>query len=219
MTGARYRSFEQEEVERLRDLLPASLRPLLQVRPAVLPSRASVGPSTGSSVLKLRRKTPWDPNGIIEIDFGRWPSIPQPQRDLLFLREAGWFDCRNWLQPGPYQIVTLIGSLSFVGELATHNAFAALLAGGVTWLSARQIWQQMNGETVQLDADEFALKRAQFRGYDRRTAARHLLSALETIQNLDRTDIVATMRLQRLQAIAQDRSGTESRTGETTRGR
>ncbi len=193
--ASKYQSLEQTEIGRLRDLLPASLRPLLEIAPAPV--------SLEGAPLKLRRRPPWNLNGMIEIDFRRWSAIPQPQRDLLFLREAGWFDCRNWLQPGVYQIIALVGSVSIIGELAAHNAFAAVLASGVTSLAIRQLWQNMNGEATHLNADEFALKRAQFRGYDRQAAARHLLAALELVQRVDKTDILIAMRVQRLQAIAQ----------------
>ncbi|NJO85419.1 MAG: DUF3318 domain-containing protein [Synechococcaceae cyanobacterium RM1_1_27] len=136
------------------------------------------------------------------IDFSRWQRIPQPQRDLLFLREVGWFDTRNWFRPGLYQIVAAVGGVSVLAELASQNFFSVLLAGGVAGLAIRQVWQDMNSETAQLDADEFALRRAQFRGYDRPEAARQLALAIETTLQADKTDIETTLRLQRLQAIA-----------------
>jgi hypothetical protein len=189
--------FEQEETQRLRDLLPASLRPLIQIKPLPV--------STTASVLEIQPRPPWQPTGAIRIDFRRWSGFPQPQRDLLFLREVGWLDSRTWFQLGPYQAIALVGGGSAVVELALHNPFSVLLASGVAGLAVRQIWQNLNRESIQFDADEFALKRAQFRGYDRQSAARHLMAALETVQRIDRTDPTNLMRLQRLQAIAQDR--------------
>ncbi len=191
-------SYEQGEIARLRDLLPASLRPLITITPC--------SAVTATTVIDLRRRTPWRPEGIIEIEFSRWRSIPQPERDLLFLRQVGWFDTRNWLQPGPYQIIAAVGGLSVVVELAMQNPFSALLAGGVAGLAVNQIRQSLSSQTAEMDADEFALRRAQFRGYDRRTAARHLISGLESVLKVAPTDITTVMRLQRLKAIAQDSS-------------
>lgn len=188
--------YEQEEIARLRDLLPASLRPLISIAPR------STAMATG--LIGLRRRTPWRPEGIIEIDFSRWRSVPQPERDLLFLRQVGWFDTRNWLQPGLFQVIAVVGGISTVAELALQNPFSALLAGGVTGLAINQIRQSLSSETAELEADEFALRRAQFRGYDRRTAARHLISGLESVLRIDATDIKTVMRLQRLKAIAQE---------------
>ena len=183
----------QQEIQRLRDLLPASLRPLLAIAPAQ---------GVTDRLICVRPRPPWNPNGTIEVQFSRWMSLPQAQRDLLFLREAGWFDGRNWLQPGLYQGIAAAGTLATVLELALHNPLSVLLAGGVTGLAVRQVWQNVNSDNAQFDADEFALRRAQYRGYDRRDAARHLLRGLETVQQVDRTDVLTVLRLQRLQAIA-----------------
>ncbi|MDX2273638.1 MAG: DUF3318 domain-containing protein [Cyanobacteriota bacterium] len=189
------KSFELAEIQRLRDLLPASLRPLLAIEAA--PAYSS------GALLGLKPRPPWQPNGVIQINFPIWQGIPQPQRDLLFLREAGWFDSRTWLQPGLYQAIATVGGIATLYEAVMHNPFALLLGAGVTGLAVKQIWQDLHSETVHFDADEFALQRAQFRGYDRQAAARHLLTALEQVQKLDRTDVLSMMRLQRLQAIAQ----------------
>ena len=121
---------------------------------------------------------------------------------FVVFAEAGWFDGRNWLQPGLYQGIAAAGTLATVLELALHNPLSVLLAGGVTGLAVRQVWQNVNSDNAQFDADEFALRRAQYRGYDRRDAARHLLRGLETVQQVDRTDVLTVLRLQRLQAIS-----------------
>lgn len=189
-------SFEQAETLRLRDLLPASLRALI----AIMPRSGTMA----TDLISLRRRSPWRPEGIIEIDFSRWRSVPQPERDLLFLRQVGWFDTRNWLQPGLYQIIAVVGGVSTLVELTLQHPFSVLLAAGVTGLAINQIRQSLFSETAELDADEFALRRAQFRGYDRRAAARHLLSALESTQIANPTDIKTIMRIQRLKAIAQN---------------
>lgn len=184
----------QEEIQRLRDLLPASLRPLLTIE--AMPYGAN------DRLLRVKPRPPWQPTGTLQIDFSRWANIPQPQRDLLFLREAGWFDSRNWLQPGLYQGLAVSGVLATVLELTLQNPLSVVLAGGVTGLAVRQIWSGMNSDTAHFDADEFALRRAQYRGYDRRSAARHLVLALENVQRVDKSDVQIVMRLQRLKAIA-----------------
>ncbi len=186
---------EQAEILRLRDLLPASLRPLITIQAA----------SAQEHLISLRRTGLWQSQGLILLQFRPWLSLPQTQRDLLFLREVGWFDCRNWLQPGLYQGLALMGGISFLGELLAQNPVSVVLAGGVTGLALRQIWQDQQGEAAHFNADDFALKRAQFRGYERREAARHLLAGMESAQRIDRTDALTVMRLQRLQAIAQQK--------------
>ncbi|WP_038027291.1 DUF3318 domain-containing protein [Synechococcus sp. PCC 7336] len=189
----------QEEIQRLRDLLPASLRPLLAIAPMPYGTIAS---DPNRQLIGIKPRPPWQPTGTIQIQFSQWLNIPQAQRDLLFLREAGWFDSRAWLQPGLYQIVAAAGGLATVLELALHNPVSVLLAGGVTGLAVRQVWQNLHSDNAQFNADEFALRRAQYRGYERREAARHLLAALETAMQVDQTDVLTILRLQRLKAIA-----------------
>lgn len=200
-----FQPFEKEETERLRDLLPASFRPLITIVPHF----------GGEALLISRRKAPWQPQGTIAIDFRRWQGIPQPQRDLLFLREVGWLDNRNWLQPGFYQSLALFGGITTVAELSLQHPFSALLAGGITALSVRQIWQNLNRESAHFDADEFALRRAQFRGYTRQEAAQHLADAIEQVLKLDPTvrdsgeaSILTALRLQRLRTIARNLAST-----------
>ncbi|MFS8778713.1 DUF3318 domain-containing protein [Synechococcus sp. W70.1] len=187
-------TFQKEEIERLRDLLPASFRAWIKVVPH----------SGGERLLVSRRQAPWQPQGTIAIDFRRWQGIPQPHRDLLFLREVGWLSHRNWLQPGFYQLLALFGGITTLVELSLQHPFSALLAGGITALSVRQIWQSLNRESAPFDADEFALRRAQFRGYTRQEAAQHLAEALEQTLKLDPSDILTALRLQRLRTIARN---------------
>lgn len=184
---------EQQEIERLRDLLPATLRPVLRI------TVVSYG---AAALIRLKPKPIWQPNGVIELDYSRWRSLPQGQRDLLFLREAGWFDSRTWLQPGLYQLIAAGGAIATVAEIAMQNPFSVVLAGGVTGLAVRQVWQNLNSDEAQYDADEFALRRAEYRGYERRAAARFLYEALEQTVQVDKTQVVNVVRLQRLLAVA-----------------
>jgi hypothetical protein len=133
----------------------------------------------------------------------------------LFLREVGWLGNRNWLQPGFYQSLALMGGITTVAELSLQHPFSALLAGGITALSVRQIWQNLNRESAHFDADEFALRRAQFRGYTRQEAAQHLADAIEQVLKLDPTvrdsgeaSILTALRLQRLRTIARNLAST-----------
>lgn len=189
----------QPEIQRLRDLLPASLRPLLTIAPMPY---GTIATDPNRQLIAIKPRPPWQPTGTIQIQFSQWLAIPPEQRDLLFLREAGWFDSRAWLQPGWYQGIAAAGSLATLLELALHNPLSVLLAGGVTGLAVRQVWQNLNSDNAHFNADEFALRRAQYRGYDRREAASHLLTALETVQRVDRTDVLTILRLQKLKAIA-----------------
>lgn len=193
---------QRVEMDRLRDLLPASLRSLIVIESVTLPDTVH---------LRLKRGQPWQPMGYIQLNMNRWLRIPQAQRDLLFLREAGWFDSRNWLQPGLYQAIATVGLLSTLAELAFQNPYAALLAGGVTTLAVNQIRQNLNKESLHFEADEFALRRAQYRGYDRQAAARHLVEALEMLSKEDPEDITTAIRLQRLKAIARTGQPTPQR--------
>lgn len=200
--------FEKVEIQRLRDLLPASLRPLITIEPQMS--------NPSNSLIRLKPRPVWQALGTVQIRFAPWQSLPQPQRDLLFLREVGWFDTRNWLQPGLYQAIVVVGGLATLVELVQQNPVSVLLAGGMTGLAARQIWQNLNQETAVMNADEYAIRRAQFRGYDRQTAARHLLEGLDQGQKIDRTDMINVMRIQRLQAIAQSpASQTSSSSGDS----
>lgn len=119
---------------------------------------------------------------------------------------------------GVLPIAGLDGGITTVAELSLQHPFSALLAGGITALSVRQIWQNLNRESAHFDADEFALRRAQFRGYTRQEAAQHLADAIEQVLKLDPTvrdsgeaSILTALRLQRLRTIARNLASTPQR--------
>ncbi len=179
-----------QEIMRLRDLLPASLRALVTILPGQ------------GKLIASKPRSPWQPQTQIEIDFSRWLGQPQGQRDLLFLREVGWDQSRSFLQPGLYQWVTLAAGVGAITEAVLGDPLGVLLAAGLGAVTVRQIWQDKTGEAAHFAADDFALARAEFRGYTRSEAAAHLWQGLERQPDLDRTDVTTLVRLQRLQALA-----------------
>ncbi|MEN9204532.1 MAG: DUF3318 domain-containing protein [Thermostichales cyanobacterium SZTDM-1c_bins_54] len=179
-----------QEIMRLRDLLPASLRAFVTIVPGQ------------GSLIQRRPQAPWQPRIQIQLDLGRWLALPQGQRDLLFLREVGWAQSRSFLQPGLYQFVTLAAGVGTLVEAVLGDPVGVVMAGGLAAVAARQIWLEKTGEAAHFAADDFALARAEFRGYSRAQAAAHLWQALERLPDLDRTDVTTLVRLQRLQALA-----------------
>jgi len=84
------------------------------------------------------------------------------------------------------------------------DAIGIAIAGGLTGLAMTRIWRDNRSSQVELDADETAIIVALRRGYSEAEAAGHLLSAIESVaqiegRNLDFNELI---RCQNLRAIS-----------------
>ncbi|MEM8805074.1 MAG: DUF3318 domain-containing protein [Cyanobacteria bacterium P01_G01_bin.38] len=184
-----------EEIPRLRDLLPASGR--MKTRIVTNPRQMEV--------IKAAFPKPWKKSHPISINFDLWQALSIAQRDLLFLREATWIETVQPLRIDVYQGVAAAGVLGFLVELSQFDAIGILTAGGLTAFAGAQIWRNSRGNQAEVAADEAAIKVAQRRGYTEATAAQELLSAIEAAVRLEgrsNLSFAELTRTQNLRAIA-----------------
>jgi hypothetical protein len=141
----------------------------------------------------------------IYINFDLWRSLSRPQRDLLLLRAVSNITQIQWFKPDIYQAGTLAGLVGVGLEVMQGDAIGIVIAGGLTALAASQIWRNYRNVQTELTADEGAVKVACRRGYTEADAAKHLLTAIQAVaeiegrQSLNFTEL---LRCQNLKAIA-----------------
>ncbi len=185
----------EAEIARLRELMPASGRMLVEITPQ---------PQQGEAIAATF-PYPWR-RGLrpVTINFSLWPELPRPQRDLLFLRTVAWLLQVQWFKVDWFQGLTLVGVAGTGFELFQQDAVGVLVAGGLTAVAARQLWRDFRSPQRELDADQEAIAVAQRRGYNVPEAARALGEAIEASAALGgRPHLTAAelMRLQNLKAI------------------
>ncbi|MEO0459133.1 MAG: DUF3318 domain-containing protein [Cyanobacteria bacterium P01_A01_bin.114] len=184
-----------EEIPRLRDLLPASGR--MKIRIVSNPRQVEV--------IKAEFPKPWKSSRLVSLNFDLWQSLSIAQRDLLFLRAAAWIETVQPLRIDVYQGVAAAGLLGFLVELSQFDAIGVLTAGGLTAFAGAQIWRNSRGTQAEVAADEAAIKIAQRRGYTEATAAQEMLAAIEATARLEgRSNLSFSelTRTQNLRAIA-----------------
>ena len=157
-----------------------------------------------SKVIDCHFPLPWNRDRPIYINFDLWKLLSKPQRDLLILRNVSFLGNIQWFKVDIYQGAALAGVVGTVVELLQGDAIAVPIAGGLTGLAVTRIWRDNRSSQVELDADETAIKVALRRGYSEEEAARHLLSAIEAVAQIEGSglDFNALIRCQNLRAIA-----------------
>lgn len=185
----------ESEIRHLLDVMPASGRMTTKI----------VSKPEQRTVIEYRAPKFWAQERPIAINFELWSRLSRPKRDLLILRAVGWLNSSNWLKPNLYQGVVLAGILGTLVELVQVDALGVLVAGGLSAIAATQIWRNSRGLSVEIAADEAAIRVAQRRGYSEKEAAQHLLAAIHAvaqIENRPNPDFNELIRCQNLRAIA-----------------
>ena len=182
------------EMRRLLDVMPASGR--MATKLVSKPEQRVVVDSTFPM--------PWMSDRPIWINFDLWNRLSRPQRDLLILRTVSWLTGVKWFRPSLYQGVVLAGVVGGIVELVQGDPVGIVAAGGLTAIAGAQIWRANRNTQTELDADEAALRVAQRRGYEELEAARHLLSAIETVAEIEGRSLnfIELLRSQNLRSIA-----------------
>jgi Protein of unknown function (DUF3318) len=183
------------EISHLLELMPASGRMMTKI----------VSQPQQSKVIESSLPMPWQ-QGIrpISINFDLWRNLSRPQRDLLLLRNVCSLIGVKWFKPNVYQAIAAAGLLGLAIEIGQADAVGMVVAGGLTALAANQIWRNNRSLQRELDIDEAALKVAVRRGYIETEAARHLLSAIETVAEIEgrpSLNFTELLRYQNLRAI------------------
>lgn len=183
------------EISRLRELMPASGR---------MNTRLVSRPKQTYMILTKFPK-PWKQTHPISINFDLWGQLSLPQRDLILLRQISWLTSVKLIKPDLYQGLIVAGLVGALFELVQFDAIGVLTAGGLTAIAGSQIWRTSRGPRAEIEADEMAVRVAQRRGYNEPDAAQHLLSAIESMPQIEgRSSLTFTelIRAQNLRAIA-----------------
>lgn len=186
----------EQEIIRLLDIMPASGRMLTKI----------VSKPQQLQVIEIQFPLPWKQGSRpIYINFELWRRLSRQQRDLLLLRAVTGLTGIKWFKPDIYQGIALAGIIGLTVELVQTDPVGIVVAGGLSAIALRQVWQKNKSVQKELDADETAIKIATRRGYSETEAASHLLSGMETVAKLEgRSSLNFTelIRSQNLKAIA-----------------
>lgn len=184
-----------EEIARLRDLLPASWRMTTSVKSK--PEQ----PEAISSMQIL----PWIKGAQIGINFRLWRQLTEAERDLLLLQEVSWRQQTKWLQTGAYQGVAALALVGGVVESVQGDVTGIAIALLLGTIGVNQILRANKSSQIRVAADNEAIEVAQRRGYGEAEAARALLEAIPAIARLtgrNTPEFTELIRCQNLKAIA-----------------
>jgi len=186
---------QNAEIRRLLDLMPASGRMMTKI----------VSKPEQRQVIDSPVPLPWQQQRQVYINFDLWRRLSKPQRDLLLLSNISWLTGIKWFKPDIYQGVVLAGLLGATVELVQSDPVGVVIGAGLSAFASAQIWRNNRSSKVELEADEAAIKVAQRRGYSEPEAAGYLLSAIETVAQIEKRsslNFVDLIRCQNLRAIS-----------------
>ena len=184
-----------EEIARLRDLLPASWRMTTSIKS--IPEQ----PEAISSLPIL----PWVKDTQIGINFRLWRQLPEAQRDLLLLHEISWRQQTKWLQAGVYQGVSALSLVGIIIEAVEGDVTGIAIALLLGTIGINQILRKNKSSQIQVAADQEAIAIAQKRNYGEAEAAKALLDAIPAAARLagrNTPEFTELIRCQNLKAIA-----------------
>ena len=184
-----------EEIARLRDLLPASWRMTTSIK-----SKAELSKPIASLPI-----LPWQKGTQVNVDFRLWRQLPEAQRDMLLLYEVSWRQQTKWLQTGVYQGVAAIALIGGIIETVQGDVTGIAIALLLGTIGINQILRTHKSSQVQVQADNEAIEIAQKRNYSQVEAARALLEAIPAIARLmgrSTPEFTELIRCQNLRAIA-----------------
>ncbi|TYQ24877.1 DUF3318 domain-containing protein [Pseudanabaena sp. UWO310] len=184
-----------EEIARLRDLLPASWRMTTSIKS----TSEQIEPIASLPIL------PWQKGAQILINFRLWRQLPEPQRDLLLLYEVSWRQQTRWLQTGAYQGVAAMSLAGGIVEAIQGDITGIAIAILLGTIGINQILRKNKSSQIQIESDREALEVAQRRGYREAEAARALLDGIPAAAKLagrNTPEFTELIRCQNLRAIA-----------------
>ena len=184
-----------EEIARLRDLLPASWRMTTSVK----------SKPEQTELISSLQILPWAKGAQIGINFRLWRQLPEAERDLLILREISWRQQTKWLQTGAYQGVAALALMGGIVESLQGDVTGIAIAILLGTIGVNQILRGNKSSQIQVQADNEAIAIAQRRGYAETEAARALLEAIPAAAKLsgrNTPEFTELIRCQNLKAIA-----------------
>ena len=184
-----------EEIARLRDLLPASWRMTTSIKSK--PEQNE--PIASSQIL------PWSKGVQVSINFRLWRQLSEAQRDLLLLHETSWRQQTRWLQTGAYQGIAAVSLVGGIVETLQGDVTGIAIALLLGTIGINQILRSNKSSQVRVEADQEAISIAQKRGYREEEAAKALLEAIPAAARLigrNTPEFTELIRCQNLKAIA-----------------
>ncbi|MEM7556771.1 MAG: DUF3318 domain-containing protein [Cyanobacteria bacterium P01_A01_bin.84] len=148
---------------------------------------------------------PWDRERLIYINFDLWQHLTRQQRDLIFLRTVCWLMEVKWLQLDLNQGLVLVGIIAGLIESSQQDVVGVAVSLGLITFALFNIWKKNKSQDSEINADIAAIRIPTRRGYSQVEAAEYLLSAIETIAELEKhpnLDFIDLIRIQNLRAIA-----------------
>jgi len=188
---------EQAEIDRLLDLLPASMRESVKILPAS--ERQTV-------VIKGRRQMPWERQMRLFIKPYEWRQFTPLQRAGLFLHKVGYYSRAASRQIDFYLAIAALGGLSLIFEVVQQDPVGATVSGGLSGLALWQLRRDQTNDRRLLAADAYAVDRLVLRGVPRLQAVEALGQALHLEARLEGrsgNDLLDMLRYQNLKRLAQ----------------
>lgn len=188
---------DPQEVDRLLDLLPASMRDHVQIL---------IAPDSQRSVIKGRRQLPWQRQMRLYIKPYEWQQFTPNQRASLFLHKVGYYSRNNSRQLDFYMAIVALGGLSLVFEAAQQDPVGVTVSGGLSGLALWQLRRDQTSDRRLLAADAYAVDRLVLRGVPRLQAVEALGQALHVEARLEGrsgNDLLDVLRYQNLKRLAQ----------------
>ncbi len=184
-----------QEITRLLDIMPASGRMFAKI----------INKPQQNQVIVAPTPKPWSQaTRPLYINFDLWRRLSRGERDLLLLATISQVLAVQWFKPNIYHAIALAGITGVVVQATQKDPVGIVVAGGLSAIALTQIWRNNRSLQRYLEADEKALKIAARRGYTEVDAARHLLSAIETLPELENRpglDFVELLRCQNLRVL------------------
>ena len=184
-----------EEISRLRDILPASWRMTTAMK-----SKPEINEPISSLVI-----SPWSKGTEIRINFRLWRQLTEAQRDMLLLHEVSWRQKTKWLQTGAYQGIAAAAIAGGVVEAIQGDVTGIAIAILLGTIGINQILRTNRGSQIKMQADNEAIEVAQRRGYSEAEAAKALLEAIPAVARLAervKPEFTELIRCQNLRVIS-----------------
>lgn len=185
------------EVERLLDLLPATLRAAVDIFPA---------PETQTLVIKGQRQFLWRRRMRLFIKPYEWQQFTPNQRAGIFLHKVGYYSRTVSRQIDFYLAISALGGLSMAFEIFQQDPVGITVAGGLSGFALWQLRRDQTNDRRLLAADAYAVDRLVLRGVPRVQAVEALGQALHVEARLEGrsgNELLDVLRYQNLKRLAQ----------------
>ncbi|WP_227498533.1 DUF3318 domain-containing protein [Synechococcus sp. PCC 7336] len=188
---------DEREVQRLKDLLPASSRDSIEILAA---------PFSQVEVIRGSRLLPWQRRLKILIKPREWEQFTPNQRSTVFLHKVGYHSRSLTRTLDFYAALAGLGGVSMVVEGFQRDPVGIAVSGGLGGLAIWQLIKDRASDRRLLAADAYAVDRLVLRGLPRIQAVEALGQALHIEARLEGrsgNELLDVLRYQNLKRLAQ----------------